>query len=525
MSQVLPSIVAFDRLVADIAVRFVDVRTEDLDALITDSQQKIVESLEFDRCALWQFTANDEDLIYTHGWTRPELPLTPPGVSARRDYPWFFERVKANETVWNESVADVPSPEDRETMRLHGTVANAVVPVHADGRVVGALSFGSMTATRTWNRDVVDRLRLLAAVFGQGLMRRDHVRRLEAALAEVERLKDRLAIENNQLRDEMRSLRTPATIAAGSRSVRAALELAGSVAPTDASVLLHGETGTGKELFAQEIHRLSPRAGRDMVRVNCAAIPTALLESELFGRERGAYTGALSRQAGRFELAHGTTIFLDEIGELPLDAQAKLLRVLQERTIERLGGTKAIPVDVRVIAATNRDLAAEVRERAFREDLYYRLNVFPITVPPLRERVEDIPDLVWTFVDEFCRAFHKRIQSISRDSLEALQRYAWPGNVRELRNLIERAVILSSGPRLVVEPPAPARSESPPVGTSLVEVEANHILGVLEQVGWRVRGSGGAAEILRMNPTTLDSRMVRLGIRRPARRRSESTNS
>jgi transcriptional regulator with GAF, ATPase, and Fis domain len=260
-----------------------------------------------------------------------------------------------------------------------------------------------------------------------------------------------------------------------------------------------------------------------MVRVNCAAIPTALLESELFGRERGAYTGALSRQAGRFELAHGTTIFLDEVGELPLDAQAKLLRVLQEKTIERLGGTKAIPVDVRVIAATNRDLESEVRARTFREDLYYRLNVFPIRVPPLRERAEDIPDLVWTFVDEFCRSFNKRIQSISRDSLEALQRHAWPGNVRELRNLIERAVILSTGSRLVVEPPAPARNESAPTGTSLVEVEANHILGVLERTGWRVRGAGGAAEVLRMNPTTLDSRMMRLGIRRPAKQSRQST--
>ena len=523
MSQALESIVAFERLVADIAVRFVNVRTGDLDAVIVESQQRIVEALELDRCVLWQFTKNDEDLVYTHGWMRPELPQTPPGVSARREYPWFFERVKANETTWNDGPEDVPSAHDRESMKGHGTIANAVIPVHADGRVVGALSFGSMTTRRKWDPEVIDRLRLVAAVFGQGLMRRDHLTRLEAALAEVESLKDRLAVENVQLRDEMRSLRTPRTIAAGSRSVRAALEMAGSVAPTDASVLLHGETGTGKELFAQEIHRLSTRADRDMVRVNCAAIPTALIESELFGRERGAYTGALSRQAGRFELAHGSTIFLDEIGELSLDAQAKLLRVLQERTIERLGGTKAIAVDVRVIAATNRDLESEVRSRTFREDLFYRLNVFPIKVPPLRERIEDIPDLVWTFVDEFCRSFNKKIQSISRDSLEALQRHSWPGNVRELRNLIERAVILSTGPRLVVEPPTAVRGEPEQTGTSLVEVEANHILGVLERTGWRVRGAGGAAEVLRMNPTTLDSRMARLGIRRPAKQSRQST--
>ena len=519
----LETVVAFERLVADIAVRFVNVRPGGIDGLIVESQQRIAEALDLDRCVLWQFTKDEEDLVYTHGWMRPEFEQIPPGVSARKEYPWFFEKVKANEAVWNDTVEDVPSQHDRENMKRIGTAANVVLPVPAEGRVLGALSFGSITKARKWDPEVIDRLRLVAAVFGQGLARRDDLARLQSALGEVERLKDRLADENVQLRDAMRSFRSSATIAAGSRAVRKSLEMVASVAPTDASVLLHGETGTGKELFAQEIHRQSPRAGHDMVRVNCAAIPTALHESELFGRERGAYTGALSRQAGRFELAHGTTIFLDEIGELPLDAQAKILRVLQERTIERLGGTKAIPVDVRVIAATNRDLDAEMRARTFREDLYYRLNVFPIVVPPLRERIEDIPDLVWTFVDEFCRSFNKKIQSISRDSLEALQRYSWPGNVRELRNLIERAVILSNGPRLVVEPPFAARNEPVEAPTSLVEVEANHILGVLERTGWRVRGAGGAAEVLRMNPTTLDSRMLRLGIRRPAKQSRQST--
>jgi PAS domain S-box-containing protein len=344
------------------------------------------------------------------------------------------------------------------------------------------------------------------------------------ALAEVERLRDQLLSENVLLRDEVKALRVAPRIAAGSPAMQHALELVASVAPTDASVLLHGETGCGKELFAQEIHRLSGRRDQEMVRVNCAAIPTALIESELFGRERGAYTGALSRQAGRFEVADGTTIFLDEIGELSLDAQAKLLRVLQEKTIERLGSTKSIPVDVRVIAATNRDLTKEIAERTFREDLFYRLNVFPITVPPLRERVEDIPDLVWTFIDEFAGAFNKRIESISRESLIALQRYSWPGNVRELRNLIERAVILANGPRLAVEPPVSVRAE-PDERTSLHEIEATHIRTVLERVGWRVRGTGGAAELLAMNPTTLDSRMTKLGIRRPLRRSVASGNA
>jgi formate hydrogenlyase transcriptional activator len=506
----------FERLVTDLAAAFVNVAPDEVDALIVDSQRRIVESLALDRCTLWQFTENRDDLVLTHGWVRPELPATPPGASARSDYPWFLSKVLAGETISIVSVDEIPSATDRASMRLHGTVSNAVIPVSSAGTVLGALTFGSMTTQRRWTPDALERLRLVAAVFGQCVVRRDNLLRLQKALTEVERLRDQLASENVQLRDEVRALKESPRIAAGSEAVRQALDLVSSVAPTEASVLLMGETGSGKELFAQEIHRLSGRHQREMVRVNCAAIPTALLESELFGRERGAYTGALSRQPGRFEVANGSTIFLDEIGELPLDAQAKILRVLQERTIERLGGTRSIPVDVRVIAATNRDLAKEVSERTFREDLFYRLNVFPITVPPLRDRPEDIPDLVWTFIDEFARAFNKRIESISRDSLASLQRYSWPGNVRELRNLIERAIIMANGPRLVIEPPVPIRSE-PAELTSLFDVEASHIRSVLERVSWRVRGAGGAAELLRMNPTTLDSRMAKLGIRRPLR--------
>jgi transcriptional regulator with GAF, ATPase, and Fis domain len=251
-----------------------------------------------------------------------------------------------------------------------------------------------------------------------------------------------------------------------------------------------------------------------MVRVNCAAIPTALIESELFGREKGAYTGALARQTGRFEIADGSTIFLDEIGELPLEVQVKLLRVLQEREIERLGGTGPIKVDVRIVAATNRDLEQMVADGAFREDLYYRLNVFPIRVPPLRERPEDIPTLAWAFVDEFARALGKRIETIPKEQVIALQRYAWPGNVRELRNVIERAVIVSSGPRLVIEPPR-ARVVSARQAVRLDDVEREHVRTVLERTGWRIRGSGGAAELLGLKPSTLEGRMAKLGLRRP----------
>jgi transcriptional regulator with GAF, ATPase, and Fis domain len=286
------------------------------------------------------------------------------------------------------------------------------------------------------------------------------------------------------------------------------------VAPTTATVLLLGETGTGKGLAAREVHRLSPRRNARFVGVDCGTLPATLIESELFGREKGAFTGALARQVGRFELANHSTIFLDEIGDLPLDVQVKLLRVLEARQIERLGSPRPITVDTRIIAATHRDLEQLIGENAFREDLYYRLNVFPIQVPPLRERVQDIPLLVWRFVEEFSKAFGRRIDSIDKDNLAALQRYAWPGNIRELRNVVERAMIVATTPRLTIPLPL-ATAASAKRSSRLVDVEKEHIRGVLESTAWRVRGVGGAAERLGLKPTTLETRMAKLGVRRP----------
>src|SRR5512147_711420 len=248
-----------------------------------------------------------------------------------------------------------------------------------------------------------------------------------------------------------------------------------------------GETGTGKELLAQLLHHRSRRKDRAMVKLNCAALPPTLIEAELFGREKGAYTGALTRQAGRFELAHGSTIFLDEIAELPLELQVKLLRVLEDGQLERIGSTKTLTVDVRVLAATNRELPKLVAQGSFREDLYYRLNVFPIAVPPLRERPEDIPLLVWTFVREFENKMGKRIESIPKQSMEQLQRYAWPGNARELRNIVEYAMITSEGGTLRLRSPE-ARPDELPADGRLEEIERRHILSVLERTGWRLTG-------------------------------------
>jgi formate hydrogenlyase transcriptional activator len=343
---------------------------------------------------------------------------------------------------------------------------------------------------------------------------------LRRTLEELQRLRDELQQQNVYLQEEVKLLHGYTRIVGQSQGLKRVLGQVEQVAPTGSTVLLLGETGTGKELIATAIHELSPRRGHAMVRVNCSAIPTSLIESELFGREKGAYTGALSKQIGRFELANGSTLFLDEIGDLPSDVQVKLLRVLEEKQIERLGSPRSVPVDVRIIAATNRDLDEAVRDGRFRQDLYYRLNVFPITVPPLRERREDIPALVSALVGEFAAALGKNVESISRESMDALQRYHWPGNVRELRNVIERAMIVAKGPKLWIEPPVKAVASLTPLLT-MEEVEREHIRRVLEMTGWRVRGRNGAAEMLGIKPTTLESRMAKLGIYRRAEDRTK----
>ena len=336
---------------------------------------------------------------------------------------------------------------------------------------------------------------------------------LREALKEVKQLKDQLHEENLYLREEINLIYSHKDIVGNSEAIRTVLKQIEQVAPTDSTVLIQGETGTGKELLAHAIHNLSSRKGRLMIKVNCAALPPTLIESELFGREKGAFTGALSMQIGRFELADASTIFLDEIDTLPLELQAKLLRVLESGEFERLGSPRTVKVDVRIISSTNRDLARFVSEGGFREDLYYRLNVFQITVPPLRERREDILPLVWSFVQEFSKKMGKRIESIPQKGVEALQAYPWPGNVRELRNVTERAMIITTGPVLHLDVPKIAQSGADQSGT-LEEVEKRHIIEALDTTGWQVSGKDGAAEILGINPKTLESMMKKLGIQR-----------
>ena len=335
----------------------------------------------------------------------------------------------------------------------------------------------------------------------------------------LEREQARLKAENLYLREEIQADHDFEEIVGESPAILRTLENVLKVAPTDAAVLISGETGTGKELVARAVHFNSRRRDKPLIKINCAALPTGLVESELFGHEKGAFTGAIARRVGRFELADGGTIFLDEIGEIPLEAQTKLLRVLQEKEFDRVGGKSPIRVDVRVIAATNRDLLAAVRQKTFREDLYYRLNVFPIVVPPLRDRKGDVPLLAHYLTRKCGRRIGKPVETIDGDSLERLAAYPWPGNVRELENVIERALILSTGSVLEIDPElvSAAPAGAAPVGAacgSLLAIEKEHIQRVLERTGGVIEGAAGAARILDMHPNTLRSRMKKLGIRR-----------
>ena len=382
------------------------------------------------------------------------------------------------------------------------------LPLVGRTRPLGTLNLASLRESAFTQEDV-DFLRRVADQIAIAV---------ENALAfrQIEQQKDRLAEQKLYLEDEIRAEYGLDEIVGDSPAWRAAIEQVRRVAPTESTVLLLGETGTGKELLARLTHQLSARRSRTFVKLNCSAIPTGLLESELFGHEKGAFTGAISRRVGRFELADQGTLFLDEIGDIPLELQPKLLRVLQERAFERLGASQTLRVDVRLVAATNRDLTAMVAAGQFRSDLYYRVNIFPIRVPPLRERVEDIPLLASYFAQKHAPLANKHIETIPAEAIEAMMRYPWPGNVRELENLIERAVILSTGTTLHVplaELESPAAPAEP--STSLANIEREHILRILEETHWRISGPAGAAARLGMKRTTLQSRMQKLGIRRP----------
>jgi len=509
----------FETLLAETSSRFVNVPSDQIDGEIKDTQRRICELLNLDRSSLGQVPEREPGaLLLTHIHQPPGSPPLPERPNARELFPWIVQKVLAGETVTLTKMSDLP-PEagrDRENYGLYGIKSVVIVPLSVGGGpVFGLLTFSSMREEKGWPETVVKGFQLIAQVFSNALARKRADEQFKRHVDEIEELKRRLERENIFLREEVELLVEHTEIVGQSLPMKKVLSQAEQVARTDSTVLILGETGTGKELLARAIHKMSARKDRPLITVNCASLAPTLIESELFGREKGAYTGAMTKMIGRFEIADGSTLFLDEIGELPLELQSKLLRVLEEGNFERLGSTKTLHVNVRVIAATNRDIEDEVKDGRFRKDLFYRLNVFLIAIPPLRERPEDIPLMTWAFVREFQKRMGKEIGAISKKSMEALQSYSWPGNVRELRNMVEHAMILSKSENLVIHVPK-FRSSEASAPRNLEEMERRHIVGVLERTGWRVAGKGGAAEVLGLTRSTLYSKMKRLNIRRPS---------
>jgi formate hydrogenlyase transcriptional activator len=511
----------FERLLSDLSARFVNIPPDRVDSEIENGLGKILEFFQVDHCGLIRTLPGKTSYQITHIASSiassDDVPPIPAGVDLPRSiYPWAYEKlIEKHEAVSISRLDDLPAEAntDRQTCIEWGIRSYVNIPILIGESVDHIINVSSVKSERVWPEELLPRLRLLGEIFVNALERKHNRLQLEERFQEIENLKQRLERENIYLQEEVKLLVEHTEIVGQSIAMKKVLSQAERVAQTDSTVLLLGETGTGKELLARAIHGMSLRKDRPLVRVNCATLPPTLIESELFGREKGAYTGALTKMIGRFEIADGSTVFLDEIGELPLDLQSKLLRVLEDGSFERLGSTKSVHVNVRIIAATNRDIEQEVKDGKFRRDLFYRLSVFPIVIPPLRERPDDIPLMVRTFVKEFRKRMGKEIESVSRTAMQTLQAYSWPGNVRELRNVIEHAMIVSSGKTLVVHVPErePSKAEAP---RNLGDVERKHIMAVLEETDWRVAGQGGAAEMLGLKRTTLLSKIKKFGIKR-----------
>ena len=511
----------FESMLSAMSARLLAATPDAFDTEMSQVLEEFVRFLNADRGGLALFEP-DGTVRVAHRFAKPGFVPGPANPAA--DVPEWLDRARSGRGFIMRRPEDIPPDwtRVRQYVRSVGMKAHAMFPLRVGTTPIGLISVASLTKEHDWPERLLARFQLFGEILASAIVRSQKERALRASLDEISRLKERLEAENTLLREEAPGEYQLDEIVGQSPALRQVLHLVEQVAPTNAAVLLTGETGTGKELIARAIHARSRRAKKPLVCVNCAALPGTLIESELFGYERGAFTGALHRRIGRFELAHGGTIFLDEIGDLPLDFQGRLLRVLQEGTFERLGSSQTVKVDTRVVAATNRNLTSAVREGRWHGDLYFRLNVFPIEVPPLRERREDIPLLVWFFVSRKGAALGRRVTAIPERTMAALRKYDWPGNVRELENSIERALILSPGGTLVFDERMLLGSGGAARGgdaESLDAVEREHILRILLECGWKVAGRGNAADRLGLNRSTLRSRMEKLGIRRPAGRK------
>jgi transcriptional regulator with GAF, ATPase, and Fis domain len=507
----------FERLLSETALHLAGQQGAAIDVAIRDALHGLCAFLGTDRATLFEFSADRKYFEAVYWWAASGIP--PTGHLEAAAVPWYAGELRAGRAVKLERLPhDLPSGAQAERRYVQGLgmKANLTVPLLMEGGPLCCLATGAFREHRPWPESVIKRVQLLGQLLTAAVHRRRQEQALEESRGEVERLNRQLRRENRYLQEEIRIERHADEIVGSSQAIREALHAVAQVAPLGTTVLLLGETGTGKELLARAIHERSPRSAHPLVSLNCAALPSGLVESELFGHEKGAFTGAGAARAGRFEVADGGTLFLDEVGDLPAEAQAKLLRVLQEGTFERLGSTRTRRVDVRVIAATHRDLGAEASAGRFRADLYYRLSVFPIRIPALRERPEDIEPLVWFFVHRRQREMGRRVEMIAPEALEVLRRYEWPGNVRELENVVERALILSTGPTLGLRGALPEGARTAPGRRGLDAVQRAHIERVLAECGWKINGPDNAAERLNLHPNTLRFRMKKLGIRRPS---------
>ncbi len=514
--------VQFERLLTDLSATFVGAEADEVDSRIEGALQAVVETLDMDRATLSQFSPDGTHIETTHNWAAAG---TPPVVLQEIPEPalrWMISKLTAGQRIafGNPTELEQDSRDAADYFRSHGVESHATVPLQVAGRAEGGLHVASTRRRDIDWEPLLPRLQVLGRIFATALDRQKTDIELRRAMEEISQLKKRLEDENVYLRDRVQGGETGSRLIGDSAAFDRALVKAGQVASTDSVVLLLGETGTGKDLFAQAIHKQSRRSRQPLIQIDCTALPPTLVESELFGHEKGAFSGANRSKPGRIELAHEGTLFLDEIGELPLDLQTKFLRVLETGEISRIGSVKSRKVDVRVIAATNRDLELEVEEGRFRSDLYYRLNVFPIELPPLRNRRDDIPLLVWHFVDMLQGGLGRKIEEVPDAAMQAMKDYRWPGNVRELRNVVERSLILSSGSTLEIEVSAlrdsggqASRQADEPPSDDLESLEREHIRRVLEGCGGRIKGKDGAAEKLGLKPSTLYNRLNKLGLR------------